>query len=306
MSKLIRLLNVSTLLIFCCQAQENKDSSWLDNMHENIVESVNDSALWFDQFFMLDQNSLSEQALGEARIQLGWSPRSRELNQFESRLKLRYKLPNLKNRVDLVLSDYDDEQADNPLHNTKIDNRSEKNRFSLALQWKAKPDSGLSHRIGIGRRVQPFVKSRYRNLLNLSSQADLRFETSVYYYSSDGFGADFSARYSYLFTSQSMFRFNNQFYFRDKTDDWLWQHSWQQLTQFDENIAVINGIYIEGLSRPNYHVEEYLVSSRWRINALREWLFFEVEPFFTWPKDERFTTSYGISLRVEGFFGQIE
>ena len=52
------------------------------------------------------------------------------------------------------------------------------------------------------------------------------------------------------------------------------------------------------------HLEEYLVSSRWRINALREWLFFEVEPFVTWRKDEQFATSYGISLRVEGFFGQ--
>ncbi|WP_340680995.1 hypothetical protein [Paraglaciecola sp.] len=303
MNQVVRLLKVSTLLIFYCQAQENKEPSWLDNMHENIVESVNDSALWFDEFFMLDQNSLSTEALGEARIQFGWSPRSRELNNFESRLKLRYKLPNLKNRVDLVLSDYDDEQADNPLHNTKIDNRSEQNRFSLALQWKAKPDSGLSHRIGIGRRLQPFVKSRYRSSLNLSSLADLRFETSAYYYSNDGFGTDFSLLYSYLFTPQSMFRFNNQFYFRGKSDDWLWQHSWQQLTQFDDKIAVINGFYIEGLSRPNYHLKEYLVSSRWRVNALRDWLFFEIEPFVTWRKDERFSPSYGISLRVEGFFG---
>ncbi|KXI29898.1 hypothetical protein AX660_07690 [Paraglaciecola hydrolytica] len=273
-------------------------------MHQNITESVNDSALWFDEFFMLDQNSLSDQALGEARIQLGWSPRSRDLNEFENRLKLRYKLPNLKNRVDLVFSDYDDEIADNPLQNTKIDNRSERNRFSLALQWKAKPDSGLSHRIGIGRRLQPFVKSRFRSLLNINHQADIRFETSAYYYSNDGFGADFSLLYSYVFTPQSMFRFNNHFYYRDSTNDWLWQHSWQHLNQINDKNALITGFYMEGLSQPTYHLQEYLTSSRWRINALRDWLFFEVEPFVMWRKDEAFSASYGVSLRIEGYFGQ--
>lgn len=297
-----------TIMAFSCLAQE-KDTEeaepWLDVLHQNIAESVNDSALWFDEFFMLDQTSPSAQAYGEARIQLGWRPRTTELNEFENRFKIRYKLPNLKNRVDLVLSDYDDEQPDNPLQTNKIDDRSAHDRFSLALQWKAKPDSGLSHRIGIGRRLQPFVKSRYRNLLSLNDKSDIRFETSAYYYSSDGFGADFSLRYSYVVHPQSMFRFNNQFYFRDDKNDWLWQHSWQHLRQIDEKNALISGFYIEGLSRPNYHLEEYLVSSRWRLNALRDWLFFEVEPFVTWRKDEQFSASYGVSLRVEGFFGHI-
>ena len=304
MNRVIRLLKVSTLLVFCCHGQEEeKDPSWLDSMHENIAESVNDSALWFDEFFILDQNSLSEHAVGEARIQLGWSPRSRELNEFETRLKLRYKLPNLKNRVDLVFSDYDDEQDDNPLQNNRIDRRSEQNRFSLALQWKAKPNSGLSHRIGIGRRLQPFVKSRYRSILNLSTEADLRFETSAYYYSSDGFGAEFALRYSYIFNPKSLFRFNNHFYFRDEKNEWLWQHSWQHLSQIDEKNAFITGLYLEGFTQPNYHLAEYLISTRWRKNALRDWLFFEIEPNVMWRKDEDFSASYGITLRVEGYFG---
>ena len=306
MKPLFRLFPIFILTLvskpsFCDEQQR----PWLDSLHENITDSVNESALWFDEFFMIDQNSLSESALGEARIQLGWNPRSRDLNQFESRIKLRYKLPNLKNRVDLVVSDYDDEQPDNLLQNTNLDNKNQQNRFSLALQWKAKPDSGLSHRIGIGRRLQPFFKSRYRTILGFNEQSDLRLESSVYYYSSDGFGAELAASYGYVFTPSSLFRFNNRFFFRDRTNDWLWQHSWQNLVQIDEKNALICGLYIEGLSQPNYHLEEYLVSSRWRINALRDWLFFEMEPYVTWRKDEAFSASYGIGLRVEGYFGQI-
>jgi hypothetical protein len=99
-------------------------------------------------------------------------------------------------------------------------------------------------------------------------------------------------------------RFNNRFYFRDKTDDWLWQHSWQTLHQVDDRTALVYGLYIEGLSQPNYRLEEYLVSVKWRKNALREWLYFDVEPFVLWRRDESFSASYGVALRVEGFFGE--
>jgi len=281
------------------------ESPWLDSMHRRVSESVNDTARWFDQFFMLDEQISNEQAVGEARLKLGWRPRTNDLNVFESRFKVRVRLPNLKNRVDLVLSDYDDEQPDTPLQYNQIDRQDQQDRFSVALQWRRQADSGLSHRIGIGRRLQPFVKSRYRKNLSLSEHTDIRAETSLYYYSSDGFGAELALAYSYAIKENSLLRFNNNFYFRDNSNDWLWQHSWQHLWQYNANNAVINGLYIEGLSQPSYHLEEYLISSRWRQSTSKAWLFYEIEPFITWRKDENFNTSYGIALRVEGYFGKI-
>jgi hypothetical protein len=280
-----------------------QDYPWLDIMHQSIADSVTDSALWFDDFFVLDDFSHDDKARGEARIRLGWEPRSRDLNEFQTRLRLRVKLPNLKNRVDLVLSDYDDDQADRVLQTSSNDVFTEQNRFSLALRWRAKPNSGLSHRVGIGRRLQPFVKSRYRSLLNITDNTDLRWQTSIYYYNRDGFGTDIAGQINYTLSPQSMLRFNNHFYFRDRSNDWLWKHSLQHLRQLDDKTAVITGFYIEGLSQPNYRLEEYLVSFRWRKNTLRKWLFYELEPFVLWRRDERFSASYGLALRLEGFFG---
>jgi hypothetical protein len=281
------------------------ESPWLDTMHRSVSESVNDTARWFDQFFMIDEPKSNEQAVGEARLKLGWRPRSNDLNVFESRFKVRVRLPNLKNRVDLVLSDYDDEQPDTPLQYNQLDSQDQQDRFSLALQWRRQADSGLSHRIGIGRRLQPFVKSRYRQNMSVGERADLRAETSLYYYSNDGFGAELALAYSYAIKQNSLFRFNNNFYFRDNSNDWLWQHSWQHLWQYNPTNAVINGLYIEGLSQPSYHLEEYLISSRWRQSTAKAWLFYEIEPFLTWRRDENFKTSYGIALRIEGYFGNI-
>lgn len=303
--KKVLLIFVSISFLSNLKAQEiQQEYPWLDTMHQSIASSVNTSALWFDDFFALDEFKTREEAYGEARIRLGWEPRSRSVNDFDTRFKVRVKLPNLKNRADLILSDFDDDRPDNDIQASGVNDFVEQNRFSLALRWRSNPESGLSHRIGVGRRLQAFVKSRYRNAHILTDKTTLRWETSADVYSDDGLGADFSWQLGYTATEQSIYRWNNHFYFRDRTSDWLWQHSLQKLTQFDEKNALIAGIYIEGLSRPNYRLEEYLISLRWRENALRKWLFYEVEPFILWRRDEGFSASYGIALRVEGFFGK--
>jgi len=285
------------------EQESEQEYPWLDDMHESIATSVNSSALWFDDFFALKEFDSREEAYGEARIRLGWEPRSRHINEFETRIKIRVKLPNLKNRADLVLSDYDDDRPDNDFRSSESNSFTDQNRFSLALRWRSNPESGLSHRIGAGRRLQVFAKSRYRNSHTLTDKAILRWETAAYLYSRDGLGADFSWQLGYNATKNSLYRWNNNFYYRDKTNDWFWQHSVQKLTQFNEKNALIAGIYIEGLSRPNYRLEEYLVSLRWRKNTMRKWLFYEIEPFILWRRDEDFAASYGIALRLEGYFG---
>lgn len=284
-------------------ADEEKDQVWLDDMHSAISESVIDSAQWFDNFFAVEDAKEDDKALGEARIRLAWEPRSREVNEFDAKLKVRVKLPNLKNRVDLILSDEDDAQ-DSKVRAGRDSDINRQNRFSLALRFKRKPDSGLSHRLGFGRRFQYFAKSRYRNRFDLSDNIELRYDASIYYYNRDKFGADTGLTFDYEHSQQMLFRFNNRFYFRDKTNDWLWQHSWQGLHQVDDRTALVYGLYTEGLSQPNYRTEEYLVSVKWRKNAVREWLFFDVEPFILWRRDESFSASYGVALRVEGFFGE--
>lgn len=285
------------------EQQTVQEYLWLDTMHENIATSVNSSALWFDDFFALKDLEHSQKAYGKARIRLGWQPRSRQLNEFETRIKISVKLPNLKNRADLVFSDYEDDRPNNDIQTSGSNDFVEKNRFSLALRWRSSPDSGLSHRLGVGRRLQAFFKSRYRNSHLLSENTNLRWETSAYLYSGDGLGADFAWQVDYNASHSSIYRLNNHFYFRDRTSDWLWQHSVQKLTQFNEKNALIAGVYIEGLSRPNYRLEEYLVSLRWRKNTLRKWLFYEIEPFVLWRRDEQFSASYGVALRLEGHFG---
>ena len=284
--------------------EQQEPYPWLDDMHRSIAESVQSSAQWVDDYFADNDWAENEQAQGEARLRLGWEPRSRELNEFEARLRVRVKLPAFQNRVDLIFSDYDDEVPDDKVRAGRQADVNRNDKFSLALRFRPDPESGFSHRIGIGRRAQLFARSRYRTIYHVGDKTDMRWEASVSYYNRDRFGAHTELTFDHRFDQDSLFRFDNRFYFRDETDDWLWQHGWQQFQWLDNKNALVAGFYIEGLSRPDYRLEEYLVSLRWRRNAVREWLFFEVEPFVLWRRDEQFSASYGVALRVEGYFGK--
>ena len=63
-------------------------------------------------------------------------------------------------------------------------------------------------------------------------------------------------------------------------------------------------LMVEGLDRPQYKVEEFYTGLRWRSNPLREWLYFDVEPFVLWRRDEGFKPSYGMAFRIEAYYGK--
>ncbi|XOV79947.1 MAG: hypothetical protein ACFHVJ_03080 [Aestuariibacter sp.] len=304
----MRLQNsIFSLLIFgfCPVWAEDKQVPWFDVLHDDISHSVNVSAVWLDDFFGHEEYQSNEMARGGARVQLGIEPRSRDLMEFESRVRIRVKLPKLKNRVDLVFSDYDEELEKAPIKAAQNEVLQSQNRFNLALRWSNKKgqDSFWSNRIGIGRKAQPFARTQYTSRGTLSDTQRYRWLASAYFYQNEGFGSHLGLQLEQDLNQSSVVRLDNDFFFRDESDDWLWQHNLYNMTQLSDSSALISGIYVDGLTQPNYQVNEYLLSVRWRKNALREWLFFEVEPFVLWRRDESFDASYGLAMRIEGYFG---
>lgn len=284
-----------------------QEKTWLDNLHEDVTGSVKSTAYWLDDFFADESIVVDEQPRGGARISLGWEPRSRDIAEFESKIRLKFKLPNLKNQVDLVFSDFDEELERAPVKAAQNDVLSNQNRFNIALKWTQKQDenSVWSHRLGIGRKAQPYGRSRYAQRGEISDSQRYRWETSVYYYTSDGLGSHLGLQLEQDLDNTSVVRLDNNFFYRDETNDWLWQHNLYCMQRLSQSSALITGFYIEGLNKPNYRTEEYLISTRWRKNAVRDWLYFELEPFVLWRRDESFSASYGMAFRIEGFFGDI-
>lgn len=281
----------------------NQDK-WFDVWQRSFTDSMDFTVRQLDGLFGSDSDSSSQQASAEGRIQLAWEPRSTSFTDTDVRFRIRVKLPALEERVDLLLSDNEDETQDNTIRAARNTDNADRDRTTIALRFRPEQNSHYSFRVGAGRGDQLYVKARYRNANAINKSVALLYDSEVYYYSRDRLGAETGLALQYDMNDKNLIRQNNRLYFRDDTNDWLWRHEVNHLYAIDEHNAIVGRAMVEGLSRPNYRVEEVYAGIRWRNNTLREWLFFEVEPFVLWLRDEDFNASYGVAMRVEVYYGQ--
>lgn len=304
-------LAVLLIVLYCqpaCFAAPAKKSAisthaWLDHWHKILESGMNDTARGLDAFFALAGDHSHEEATASGRIRIGWEPRTRDVSEFDIRFRVRVKLPALKNRADLLLSDDEDDLQQNSVKATRNDQLGRRDQATLALRFKRSPDAKLSHRIGFGRRDQIFLKSRYRDGYQFNQNNAVFYDAELYYYSRDRLGAELGLTYQQLVDADSLLRVTNRYYFRDNTNDWRWRNEAQYFNQMNNNSAIIYTAFIEGLTQPNIFTEQVFFSVRWRNNQLREWLFFEIEPFILMLKEESFSPSYGVALRFEVLYG---
>ncbi|WP_100642734.1 hypothetical protein [Alteromonas facilis] len=300
------ILSCLTLPSYAQEQQDTTaDHAWFDQWLLNFESAMDDTAQDLDAFFALSGDRSHEDARASGRIRLGWEPRSRDFAEFDVRFRVRVKLPALQNRVDLLLTDDEDDLDENSVKAARNDQLGRRDQTTLSLRFRRTPDAKLSHRIGFGRRDQIFVKSRYRDGYVLDAENTLFYDAELYYYNRDRLGGELGLTYQHIVDEESLWRLNNRYYYRDISNDWRWRHEAQWLTQVTNDSAFIYTLFVEGLSRPNMHTEQVFLSARWRTNPTRKWLYYEVEPFVLWLKEEDFKPSYGIALRLEVFYGKI-
>ena len=281
------------------------DSAWFDVWQRSFTDSIDFTVRQFDGMFSQENGpNKNKQAKAEGRIQLSWEPRSRDLAETDLRFRIRVSLPHLEDRVDLLLSDNEDETQSDTLKAARNDSLGRRDNTTIALRFRPDQNSHYSYRIGAGRRDQLYVKSRYRDAMAFNAHWAMLYDAELYYYTRDRLGAELGAAIQHVAENNNVTRLNNRFYFRDDSNDWLWRHELQHLYPIDTHNALMYRLMVEGLDRPQYKVEEVYTGLRWRSNPLREWLYFDVEPFVLWRRDEGFKPSYGMAFRIEAYYGK--
>lgn len=292
----------------CQQTDESptppQETKWYDVWHADFSDSMNDTARELDEFFALDGTDEHKNARAEGRIRIGWEPRTGNYNETDLRFRIRVKLPALKDRVDLLVADDDEYDQDNTIKAARNVDARETDSATLALRFRESLESKVSYRIGTGRRGQIFAKASFDDRVNFTPSLSLFYDAEMYYYNRDRFGSELGLRFQKAISTNQYVRFNNRYYFRDETDDWLWRHELQYLRPLTDNSATIYSFFTEGLNKPNYRVNEVYASLRWRTNPTRDWLYYEIEPFVVWLREESFNTSFGIAFRIEAYYGQ--
>lgn len=293
----------------CVHAQSTAENEsitseqiWVDRWQQNITNTFNFQAQAIDQWF-IDAPTQSSQAGASGKIRLGWEPRSRNFGEFDTRFKIKFSLPSLTNKVDLLLSDDDDGTLDNSVKASReIDNRQQST--TLALRFYSPRFDNVSYRVGFGRRDQVFARATYRDLYNIDNKTNLLYDTQLHYYNRDHLGAEIGASVLFEHDGQKLDKLSHRWHYSDKRNEFKWHLEAQRYFRLDLQSTLVYTFYIQGLTEPNNHTEQVYLSAKLRSNPLRKWLFFEVEPFILWLDKEDFEPSYGLALRFEAFYGK--
>ncbi|WP_353518440.1 hypothetical protein [Thalassotalea sp. SU-HH00458] len=286
-------------------SHSNEDYLWMESLHQSISNSVYQSAVWFDKFF-LDENTEQSTPRTNARIRFGWEPKARDWSEIDTRFRIKVKLPHFKDKIDLILSDDDElDQSNLPLDSPKTHQEGNEESFAAAVRFTHKKNKNrlLESRIGVsGGDI--FVKARHKRRYTWDNTHSFRFEPSLYYFIDDGLGAKLLLEYDYQLNPQSQLRVNYSIRGSEAFSGIRWKHSFYKLTQLEQNAATILGLKVEGErnGENGFLIDNYTLSYRYRFNAIKSWLYFEVEPFLEWSEQENYTTTPGLALRVEGFF----
>jgi hypothetical protein len=280
---------------------------WSQEVHDTIANSVYQSATWFDSFFTdIDSQQMEPKAI--AKIRFGWIPEARNLAEFDSRFRLKVKLPHFKDKISLILSDEDDvEDSQLPLNGIGTRPEINDDSFAAALRYvvEKESDSLIDTRIGIsGGDI--FAKVRQRQLYTSNEKHGVKIEPSTYYFLDDGLGAKLFLEYNYQHDEKSQYRINYSIRGSQSFSGIRWKHGFYLLNQLNSTTASVIGLQVEGERNGQYgfFTDKYTLSYRYRFNALQKWLYFEVEPFLEWSKNDSYNTTPGIALRIEGFFSK--
>jgi len=281
------------------------DAYWITNFHESVSNSVYQSAVWFDNFFT-DEENTAKDLKTNARIRFGWKPKSGDWNDVESRFRIKLKLPNFENKVDLIFSDDSEVEQDLlPLESVSTQTRTTEENFSATLRYIYKKEKNrfTDTRLGIsGGNI--FVQARHKRRFSWNNTHNFKVEPSINYFLNDGFGSRLLLEYNYQQDKHKQLRIDYSIRGSESFKGIKWKHGFYRLNQLNESSASIVGLQVQGERNgtQGFFIDKYTLSYRYRFNKFQKWLFFEVEPFLEWSKKESYATSPGIALRVEGHF----
>ena len=274
---------------------------WVDSSHRFATDRTMALTRWVDSFFG-DMDGDAE--IAESRLRLKITTDWDERLGTETRVSVggKVNLPRLADRVDLVF------RGDDPDELVPGD-EDDPSQSQIGLQVLLDESAGGSHRtdftVGLsGAGPKPGVKYRYKTLWG--SNASFRFFQRAQYDFDDGAFSTTKLDIDYALSRRSLIRSQNRLLYGEKSDGAEWSSNigvvrqWAVENGFERAAYLYAGV--KGNTEPDSYRENYQVGLRLRAQAIREFLFFELEPMLNQridAPDLPRETAWALEARVE-------
>ena len=277
------------------------EGDWLENGKDYAARKANEMTQWVDNFFGHDERDL-EQAESRLRLRTIYNWDEGIDNEIKFRLGGKVSLPQISKRLDLVfrgedMDDFSDDGVEDP----------SEDRVGLQLQVGPKDIKKYRFDLAVGfgsSGPKPGAKFVYQD--DFAKDLNFRFtQRFAYDLGEGGYG---SSRFvlDKALGDRELVRAYNRFLYGEETDgtEWFSSLSYARGWEGESGRFGATWLYVgaDGQTEPYDFVESYKVGVRFRRQAYRDFLFWEVELSDNWRIDEPYFDREGawrIELRME-------
>jgi hypothetical protein len=286
-------------------------------MQRGVYGGVCGTALWFDGLFGdLRYDRDSSETFGRLGLFQNYDRR----DQLDTRFKLRarYALPNMKNRLRLTLARGDEQrlveerpsgvQKPLPQGFQFVDDDA----WLLGLGYSKTNSLEDGFDFGVGVRlnspVDPYVKVAYRHNLIFSDNTMLRFRQTPFWRDSRGFGSTTQLTLDHLAAENVLLRWGNSGTVAEDTEGLDWSTSISAFQSLKKRRAISYAALLQGETGADVRLQNYGVETTYRQPTIRKWLFLELSASVTWPREtleEERKINPGVGFGFEMYFGPV-
>jgi len=288
---------------------EGEDGA-IDKAYGKVTDTVLGTADWIDSFFY-DERIEAEQKKTHLRLSISSFTEEGEGTDFDTNARLRMVLPALKERLRLVISGEPDDDID--IDNTAEDDARERlevtdeENGTVAL-WYTVKDTGRRHvslQTGVrfpGGSPVFFTGPRFRRTIPLATWT-LRGTQTFRWFSDEGWESKTKFDLERPLYERFFLRTRAKGSWYEEEDGFFYSFG-ISLFQVLSQRRVLQYAWVNHFqTRPSNRLELVTLSVRYRQKVWRDWLFLEVAPQCSFPRDRDFEFVPGIRFKVEMISG---
>ncbi|HLE16818.1 MAG TPA: hypothetical protein VI728_00880 [Syntrophales bacterium] len=300
-----------------CATVKADGDTWLDQVHALVQDNTCEPAVWFDSFFNRDHIllDLRPSVFIILRNTARWTEGhpvayvqdfhlALELPQWERLLR--------KSRLYIESRPDADQYTAQPGQPVQPGvNRATGVRqpiIGVRVDPYTRPHTLVRIDSGIRINIHPdaFIRMRYQYLKTFGEVYLIRFSEIAMWQAVEHFSNTSQVDLERKITTFTLARWGNNVTYIEDTPGVTWNTGISFFTQLTHRSAISYDTSMWGVNDPEWIIQNYRVGSQYRRNFYRPWLFFELEPEVTWPKDEsgHRKSTYAFMATLEIQFGK--
>lgn len=297
-----------------CRDGQPIEENLLDNSRRVIAETFCGATLWLDGLF--GQPDIENARAVSGRVELSTIYTEVDGAEPKARLRLKYDLPNLDNRVNLFLGrddrdDFVQDRQEGFAIRSSVFGVETEDRWLAGLgysppgRWKERLDFRVGGRVSSAPEV--FVQGRLRRNVFLGERSVWRLRQTGFYENRDGFGSTTSADFDHVLRQTLLFHWGTVGTISEVTEGMYWRSATLLYQNLGSRSAFAYELFLRGSTDDDVAVHEYGARTIYRRPLNREWLYGELIGGYTWPReslDEKREGSALVGFGLEMLFGR--